>query len=94
MFTAVTFELTTAKGGFNIAVEKHHPNIWKLLRFLHEEQAAMEVTGQQIVAGLVVLRAEQEIRHHSETSCCSEESVRSGADKHGILLNRRLRQPR
>jgi len=41
---------------FNRVVDKHHPNIWHLLRCIHEEQASTDVTRCQIRAGKSVLR--------------------------------------
>lgn len=35
---------------------RHHPNVWRCITVLQEEQAASEVTIQQIVAGRVVNR--------------------------------------
>lgn len=36
---------------FNRAVNKHHPNIWHLLRCIMEEQASNQITLRQIEAG-------------------------------------------
>jgi hypothetical protein len=41
---------------FNNAVNTHHPNLWKFLRCLHEEQAAADLLRHQIVAGRVARR--------------------------------------
>ena len=41
---------------FNRAVDKHHPNIWHLLRCVHDEQASTDVTRCQISAGKSVIR--------------------------------------
>ena len=36
---------------FNNAINKHHPNIWKFLACLLNEQASVEVVHQQLLAG-------------------------------------------
>ena len=41
---------------FNRAVDRHHPNIWHLLRVITEEQSATDVTRMQIAAGRDVVR--------------------------------------
>jgi len=40
----------------NRLLGRHHPNIWRCISILQEEQAASEVTIQQILAGRVVNR--------------------------------------
>jgi hypothetical protein len=37
-------------------VGTHHPNLWKLLTKIREEQASTDVTIQQIIAGHIVTR--------------------------------------
>ena len=48
-------QTTTARGmkhvRFSNALGKHHPNIWKFLEYLLEEQASLEVMHQQIRGG-------------------------------------------
>ena len=41
---------------FNRAVDRHHPNIWHLLRTINDKQASMEVLRSQIAAGQTVMR--------------------------------------
>lgn len=40
--------------GFNRLVTQHHPNVWRLLAALQQEQAVTDVTIQQLAAGQVI----------------------------------------
>jgi hypothetical protein len=42
---------------FNNAIGKHHPNIYKLVGAILEEQASVEMLHQQIIAGRIVRRS-------------------------------------
>ena len=41
---------------FNNAVNTHHPNIWRFLQCLLEEQAATELMRQQMISGRITHR--------------------------------------
>ena len=41
---------------FNIIVNRHHPNIWQLLKVILEEHDAVEIARRQIAAGQTVVR--------------------------------------
>ena len=40
---------------FNRAVNKHHPNIWHILRCIKDEQGSMEVMRHQMAAGQEIM---------------------------------------
>jgi len=63
---------------FNRAINRHHPNIWHLIRVIIEEQATTDVIRCQMDAGQNIVREDRKVKAIKKRIATISERYRAG----------------